>query len=42
MLTFATNLAGSDAPAIAYVVVYPLTTLLCILTAQVIALMLIR
>ena len=41
-LSFATGLAGSDAPTIAYVTVYPLTTLLRILMAQVLALILIR
>jgi putative transport protein len=41
-LAFATNLAKSDAPTIAYATVYPLTTLLRILTAQVLALTLIR
>jgi putative transport protein len=41
-LSFATDLAGSDAPTIAYVTVYPLTTLLRILMAQVLALILIR
>lgn len=33
-LAFATNLAGSNAPAVAYATVYPLTTLLRILSAQ--------
>ena len=41
-LAFAINLSGSDAPTIAYATVYPLTTLLRILTAQVLALILIR
>ena len=41
-LAFATNLADSDAPTVAYATVYPLTTLLRILTAQVLALILIR
>jgi uncharacterized transporter YbjL len=41
-LAFAINLSGSDAPTIAYATVYPLTTLLRILTAQILALMLIR
>jgi putative transport protein len=39
-LTFATSLAGSDAPAVAYATVYPLTMLLRILCAQVLALVL--
>jgi putative transport protein len=33
-LMFATNLATSEAPALAYVTFYPLTTLLRILAAQ--------
>ncbi len=37
-LTFATSLAGSDAPTVAYATVYPLTMLLRILCAQVLAL----
>lgn len=37
-LAFASNIAGSDAPAVAYATVYPLTTLLRILTAQILAL----
>jgi len=41
-LTFANNLAKSDAPTVAYATVYPLTTLLRILTSQVLALTLIR
>jgi putative transport protein len=41
-LTFATSLAGSDAPTVAYATVYPLTMLLRILCAQVLALTLIR
>jgi putative transport protein len=41
-LSFATNLSGSDAPTIAYATVYPLTTLLRVLTAQVLALLLTR
>lgn len=40
-LAFANNLAGSDAPTVAYATVYPLTTLLRILAAQVLALTLI-
>jgi putative transport protein len=39
-LSFATNLADSEAPNIAYATVYPLTTLLRILSAQVLALIL--
>jgi putative transport protein len=41
-LAFANNLAKSDAPTVAYATVYPLTTLLRILCAQVLALTLIR
>jgi putative transport protein len=41
-LSFATNLAHSDAPNIAYATVYPLTTLLRILCAQVLAILLFR
>jgi len=41
-LAFANNLAGSDAPAIAYATVYPVTMLLRILVAQILALALIR
>jgi putative transport protein len=39
-LNFATNLCGSEAPTLAYATVYPLTTLLRILVAQVLALVL--
>jgi putative transport protein len=39
-LAFASNIARSDAPAVAYATVYPLTTLLRILSAQVLALVL--
>lgn len=39
-LTFATNLCNSEAPALAYATVYPLTTLLRILVAQVLVLVL--
>jgi putative transport protein len=39
-LAFATNITRSDAPAVAYATVYPLTTLLRILCAQVLALVL--
>ena len=41
-LSFATNLAHSDAPNVAYATVYPLTTLLRILSAQVLAILLFR
>ncbi|MDB6175629.1 MAG: aspT [Chthoniobacteraceae bacterium] len=41
-LAFASNIAGSDAPAVAYATVYPLTTLLRILAAQVLAIVLFR
>ncbi len=41
-LSFATNLAHSDAPNVAYATVYPLTTLLRILSAQVLAIILFR
>jgi putative transport protein len=40
-LAFANNVAGSDAPTVAYATVYPLTTLLRILVAQVLALTLV-
>lgn len=39
-LAFANNIAGSDAPTVAYATVYPLTTLLRILSAQVLAIVL--
>jgi putative transport protein len=41
-LSFAANIVGSEAPAVAYATVYPLTMLLRILCAQVLALTLIR
>jgi len=41
-LSFATNLSGSDAPNVAYATVYPLTMLLRILSAQVLAIVLFR
>jgi putative transport protein len=41
-LAFANNLAKSDAPTVAYATVYPLTTLLRILSAQILALTLIQ
>jgi putative transport protein len=40
-LAFGNNLAGSDAPSLAYVTVYPLTTLMRILVVQVVALTLV-
>jgi putative transport protein len=39
-LAFASNIAGSDAPAVAYATVYPLTTLLRILSAQILTIVL--
>ena len=41
-LAFATNVAGSDAPTVSYATVYPLTTLLRILSAQILAIVLFR
>jgi len=41
-LAFAANIAGSDAPTVGYATVYPLTTLLRILSAQVLAIILFR
>jgi putative transport protein len=41
-LAFASNIARSDAPTVAYATVYPLTTLLRILSAQVLAIFLFR
>jgi putative transport protein len=41
-LAFASNIAGSEAPAVAYATVYPLTTLLRILSAQVLTIFLFR
>jgi putative transport protein len=41
-LAFASNIAGSDAPTVGYATVYPLTTLLRILSAQVLAIVLFR
>lgn len=41
-LAFASNVAGSDAPTVAYATVYPLTTLLRILSAQMLAIVLFR
>jgi putative transport protein len=39
-LAFAANVANSDAPTVAYATVYPHTTLLRILAAQVLAIVL--
>jgi putative transport protein len=41
-LAFASNVAKSDAPTVAYATVYPLTTLLRILSAQILAIVLFR
>ena len=41
-LSFASTIAGSDAPSVAYSTVYPLTMLLRVLSAQVLAIILIR
>jgi putative transport protein len=41
-LAFASSIAGSDAPTLGYATVYPLTTLLRILSAQVLAILLLR
>ena len=41
-LAFASNIAGSDGPTVAYATVYQLTTLVRILSAQVLALALFR
>ncbi|MGZ4985839.1 MAG: aspartate-alanine antiporter-like transporter, partial [Chthoniobacterales bacterium] len=41
-LAFASNVAGSDAPTVSYATVYPLTTLLRILSAQILAIVLFR
>lgn len=41
-LAFASNIAGSDAPTVGYATVYPLTTLLRILSAQVLTIVLFR
>jgi uncharacterized transporter YbjL len=41
-LAFASSVARSDAPTVAYATVYPLTTLLRILSAQVLAIVLFR
>jgi putative transport protein len=39
-LAFATNMCGSEVPTVAYATVYPLTALMRILTAQVLAVVL--
>ncbi len=39
-LAFASNIAGSDAPTVGYATVYPLTTLMRILSAQILAIVL--
>jgi len=41
-LAFACNIAGSDSPTVSYATVYPLTTLLRILAAQILAILLFR
>ena len=41
-LACASNIAGSDAPSVAYSTVYPLATLLRILSAQILAIVLFR
>jgi putative transport protein len=41
-LAFACNIAGSDSPTVGYATVYPLTTLLRILAAQILAILLFR
>ena len=41
-LAFAVNIAKSDAPTVAYATVYPLTTMLRILAAQILAILLMR
>jgi putative transport protein len=41
-LAFAANIAGSDEPAVAYATVYPLTTVLRILAAQLLAILLLQ
>lgn len=42
LLTFTNELAGSDAPTVAYAMVYPLTMLLRVLTAQALTFLLCR
>ena len=39
-LAFASNIAGSDAPTVGYATVYPLTTLMRILAAQILTVLL--
>ncbi len=41
-LAFASDIAGSDAPTVGYATIYPLTTLLRILSAQILARVLFR
>jgi putative transport protein len=41
-LAFACNIVGSDAPTVSYATVYPLTTLLRIISAQILAILLFR
>lgn len=41
-LAFASNISGSDAPTVGYATVYPLTTLMRILSAQVLAILLFK
>ena len=41
-LAFACNIASSDSPTVSYATVYPLTTLLRILAAQILAILLFR
>ena len=41
-LAFASSIAGSDAPTVAYATVFPLTMLMRILSAQVLAIVLFR
>ncbi len=41
-LAFASNISGSDAPTVGYATVYPLTTLMRILSAQVLAIILFK
>jgi putative transport protein len=41
-LAFASNMAGSEAPTVAYATVYPLTTLLRVLSAQMLTIVLFR
>ena len=41
-LAFACNVVGSDAPTVSYATVYPLTTVLRIIAAQILAIILFR